>query len=67
MTSIITLCNSEYSGGYDGHGMFGSDLTEVLRYDASTGEWVKTGDLQTARGYHGVSTVDFDDISAFCD
>ena len=66
MIVTVVVCNSAYSGGYyyDGSDNY---LTEVLRYDASTGEWVKTGDLQTARGYHGVSTVDFDDISAFCD
>ena len=62
MVIVTVVCNSAYSGGNDG-----SYSSEVLRYDASTGEWVKTGDLQTARGYHGVSTVDFDDISAFCD
>ena len=60
---ITVVCNSAYSGGYDGS----SYLSEVLRYDASTGDWVKIGDLQTPRSYHGVSTVDFDDISAFCD
>ena len=57
------VCNSAYSGGTDDS----SYLTEVMRYDASTGDWVKIGDLQTARGFHGVSTVDWDDISAFCD
>ena len=63
---VTVLCNSVYSGGAnenDGSIIF----SEVLRYDASTGDWVKTGDLQTARGWHGVSVVDWDDISAFCD
>ena len=62
--SIVTavMCNS-YSGGWNGS----SVLSEVLSYGASTGEWVKTGDLQTARTYHGVSIVDWNDISAFCD
>ena len=60
---VTVLFNSAYSGGYDGS----SFLSEVLRYDGSTGDWVKTGDLQTARGWHRVSVVDWDDISAFCD
>ena len=62
----VLLCNSAYSGGYyyDGSSNY---LSEVLRYDASTGDWVKTGDLQTARSWYGVSTVDWDDVSAFCD
>ena len=61
MVIVTVVCNSEYSGGSDG-----SYLSEVLRYDASTGDWVKTGDLQTPRGLHGVSTVDWNDVSAFC-
>ena len=63
---VTVLCNSAYSGGAnenDGSIIF----SEVLRYDASTGDWVKTGDLQTARSSHGVSTVDWKDIAAFCD
>ena len=60
---ILTLCNSEYSGGLDGS----NRLSEVLRYDASTGDWAKIGDLQTPRNHHGVSDVDWDDVSAFCD
>ena len=62
MVIVTVLCNSAYSGGYDGR-----HYSEVLQYDASTGDWVKTGDLQTARSSHGVSTVDWDDIAAFCD
>ena len=56
------LCNYAYSGGYGG-----SYLSEVIQYDASTGDWVKTGDLQTPRSRHGVSAVAWNDISAFCD
>ena len=58
----VVVCNSAYSGGE-----YSSLHSEVLRYDASTGDWVKTGDLQTGRQSHGVSVVDWDDISAFCD
>ena len=60
---IVILCNSAYSGGYDGS----SYLSEVLRYDASAGDWVKTGDLETPRSRHGVSAVGWNDISAFCE
>ena len=59
---VTVVCNSAYAGGYSS-----SYLSEVLRYDASTGDWIKTGDLQTARSSHGVSAVDWDDIAAFCD
>ena len=61
---IETLCNSAYSGGLDESWSY---FSEVLRYDASSGDWVKTGDLQTPRGYHGVSTVNWNDIAEFCD
>ena len=63
---ITIVCNSAYSGGYyyDGGPSY---YSEVLRYDASTGDWGKIGDLQTPRYSHGVSAVDWDDISAFCD
>ena len=63
VVTVTVLCNSAYSGGRDFSGYF----SEVLQYDASTGDWVKTGDLQTARYVHGVSSVDWNDISAFCD
>ena len=62
MVILTVECNFAYSGGWDG-----SRFSEVLRYDASTGDWVKTSDLETARRSHGVSTVDWNDISAFCD
>ena len=62
----VLLCNSAYSGGYyyDGSSNY---LSEVLRYDASKGDWAQTANLQTARISHGVSPVDWDDIAAFCD
>ena len=63
MVIVTVVCNSAYSGGYDDNNFF----SEVLRYDASTGDWVKTGDLQTPRVGHGVSIVDWNDIAAFCD
>ena len=66
MVIVTVVCNSAYSGGryYDGSW---NSLSEVLLYDASTGDWVKIGDLETARSWHGVSAVDWDDIAAFCD
>ena len=62
---VTVVCNSAYSGGFEYYSSY--LLSEVLRYDASTGTWVKTGDLETGRSSHGVSTVDWDDIAAFCD
>ena len=41
-------------------------LSEVLRYDAATQQWVKTGDLQTPRFQHAVTSVDWDVIQPFC-
>ena len=61
------LCSSAYSGGRYNDGDSYTFYSEVLRYDASTGGWVKTDDLETSRRNHGVSTIDWDDISAFCD
>ena len=63
MVTVTVPCNSEYSGGTGDM----VDISEVLRYDASTGHWEKIGDLQTPRYSHGVSAVDWDDIAAFCD
>ena len=61
---VTVVCNSAYSGGLDESWSY---FSEVLRYDASTGDWAKIGDLQTPRNHHGVSDVDWDDVSAFCD
>ena len=68
---VTVVCNSAYSGGheqgdydYNSYSFEENYLTEVLRYDASTSDWVKTGDLQTARSSNAVSTVDLDDVSA---
>ena len=60
---VTVVCNSACSGGYTGS----NRVSEVLRYDASPGHWVKIGDLQTGIDSHGVSAVDWDGISAFCD
>ena len=56
-----------YNDGSGSNGWIDNYYSEVLFYDASTGDWVKIGDLQTARVFHGVSAVDWDDISVFCD
>ena len=49
-------------GGYVGH-----DITaEVLRYDASTDQWVRAGDMQEARVDHAVSVVNMLDIMPYC-
>ena len=53
-----------YNDGSGSNGWIDNYYSEVLLYDASTGDWVKTGDLQTARYQHGASTVDLDDVSA---
>ena len=51
-----------YAGGYVGH-----DITaEVLRYDASTDQWVRAGDMQEARVDHAVSVVNLLDIMPYC-
>ena len=51
-----------YAGGYVGH-----DITaEVLRYDASTDQWVRAGDMQEARVDHAVSVVNMLDIMPYC-
>ena len=49
-------------GGYVGH-----DITaEVLRFDASTDQWVRAGDMQEARVDHAVSVVNMLDIMPYC-
>ena len=49
-------------GGYVGH-----DITaEVLRYDASTDQWVRTGDMQEARVDHAVASVTWSELNPFC-
>ena len=35
-------------------------------YDADEDNWVKTGDLATARRYHGASALKWDLIAPFC-
>ena len=35
-------------------------------YDTTEDNWVKTGDLATARRYHGASALKWDVISPFC-
>ena len=45
----------------------GHDITgEVLRYDASTEQWVRTGDMQEARVDHAVSVVNMLDVMSYC-
>ena len=41
-------------------------FSEVLLYNAATQQWVKTGDLQTPRFQHAVTSVDWDVIQPFC-
>ena len=63
-TVYSTQCSDTlfYAGGYVGH-----DITaEVLRYDASTDQWVRTGDMQEARVDHAVSVVNMLDIMPYC-
>ena len=49
-------------GGYVGH-----DITaEVLRYEASTDQWVRTGDMQEARVDHAVASVTWSELNPFC-
>ena len=43
-----------------------SKLSDVLRYDPATDQWVKTGDLETPRYWHRASAVQWVDIKAFC-
>ena len=43
----------------------GSFFSEVLRYEPATDQWVKTGDLDTARYGHGTSAVNVEDIAPF--
>ena len=45
----------------------GHDITaEVLRYDASTDQWVRTGDMQEARVDHAVASVTWSELNPFC-
>ena len=43
-----------------------SKLSDVLRYDPATDQWVKTGDLDTPRYWHRASAVNWVDIETFC-
>ena len=40
-------------------------LDDVLRYNAATDRWEKTGKLDRPRSNHGASSVKWDDIATF--
>ena len=44
----------------------GDYLSKVLRYNADTSEWEKTGDLDTSRRWHRASAVKGDVVAPFC-
>ena len=43
-----------------------TSFSDILEFMSDTKEWVKSGDLQTARGYHGISTIEWNYIEGFC-
>ena len=54
-----------YSGGQD-QGNNGNTLSDVLKYNAATDQWEKTGDMNTPRRWHAASAVKWDVVAPFC-
>ena len=55
-------------GGYDGDYDYGGDYDydEILQFDAATEEWRLAGRMVEPRGYHAVSTINFEDVRDVC-
>ena len=55
-------------GGYDGDYDYGGDYDydEILQFDAATEEWGLAGRMVEPRGYHAVSTINFEDVGDVC-
>ena len=44
----------------------GVDLDEILEFHADTEEWSLAGRMVMARRVHAVSTINFEDVRAWC-
>ena len=57
------LCPSLYSGGWNSQS---GHFSDVLRYEPTSQQWTKTGDMTIPRHSHGVSTVTWDTVAPLC-
>ena len=64
----MSLCDVCIPGGYDGDYDYGGDYDydEILQFDAATEEWRLAGRMVEPRGYHAVSTINFEDVGDVC-
>ena len=49
------------SGGWDG-----SDLGEIIKYNAFADKWIPVGKLKVARNYHATSVLPISEVKGFC-
>ena len=39
---------------------------EIYKLDTEDNSWVELGNMKTARAWHGLSVIDYNDVSDYC-